>query len=41
MREARCAYHFERVELLFDLLRKHRGKPIAGCDISPAVIIVG
>jgi hypothetical protein len=35
------AYHFERVELLLDLLRKHRGEPVASRDISSAVVIVG
>jgi hypothetical protein len=34
-------YHFERVELFLDLLRKHRGEPVASCDISSAVVIVG
>ena len=35
------AYHFERIELFLDLLREHRGEPVASRDISSAVVIVG
>ena len=33
-------YHLEGVELFLDLLCKHRGKPVAGCDVSPTVVVL-
>lgn len=34
-------HHFEGVELLFDLLRKHGREPVAGRNVSSPVIILG
>ena len=34
-------YHLEGVELLLDLLRQHRGQPIACGDIAPTVVLRG
>ncbi len=32
-------YHLEGVELLFDLLSKHRRQAVAGCNLTPTVIL--
>jgi hypothetical protein len=34
------SYHFEGVELFLDLLCKHRREPVAGCNVSSAVIVL-
>jgi hypothetical protein len=35
------AYHLEGVELLLDLLGKHRGQPIASSNFTPTIIVRG
>jgi len=32
-------FHFEGIELLFDLLCKHWSQTVAGCNLPPAVVL--
>ena len=32
-------YHFERVQFLLDLLREHRCQPVAGGNLSAAIVV--
>lgn len=38
---SRYTCHFERVQLLLDLLREHGRKPVACCNVSSAVVVMG
>ena len=35
---SRLSYHLEGVELLLDLLSKHRGEPVAGRNLTTSVV---
>ena len=34
-------HHLEAVQLLLDLLREHGRKPVACCNVSSAVVVMG
>ena len=41
VRERKFTHHFERVELLLDLLCQDRSQPIASRDVATAVVVRG